>query len=118
MRLLTVHSRAQVVHCDAKKSGEFPTTWSKDPHTVMSLNVPEFVIPDAATLEEKVDLLIQMMATSLQNQAKVAKLEARVLSLEDTVKKMAKEITSMKDQNCSRHGFLHQRMNANGSDTK
>jgi hypothetical protein len=72
----------------------------------MSLNVPEFVIPDAATLEEKVDLLIRMMATSLQNQAKVAKLEARVLSLEDTVKKMAKEITSMKDQNNAREQLL------------
>jgi hypothetical protein len=74
---------------------------------MMVINMPpEFSIPDAATLEEKVDLLIRMTATSLQNQAKVAKLEAKMVSLEDTVKKMSKEIASMKDQNNAREQLL------------
>jgi hypothetical protein len=29
-----------------------------------------------------------------------------------------RKVVSEKGKNCSRHGFLHQRMNANGSDTK
>jgi hypothetical protein len=72
----------------------------------MTLNIPEFTIPDAATLEEKVDLLIRMMATSLQNQARVEKLEAKVLSLEDSVKKITKELATMKDQNNAREQLL------------